>query len=136
MNTEEVLFKAYKQFILDNSIFTPRVFNDTPQELKSFPTILFLENNNKDDITSTNRIEYVDKLQYKIEIYTKNKTIDGKTYARKTITDELKYLTFEFLRNHNLRRTDVRKAEYLDLNVDRNIVLAECSVNNWNGQIR
>lgn len=133
---EEMLFKAYKTYILEHSIFAPKVFNDTPQELKSFPTIIFLENNNKDDIMSTNRIEYVDKLQYKIEIYTKNMTKDGKPYARKTITNELKYLTFDFLRNYNLRRTDVRKAEYLDLNVDRNIILAECSVNSWNGQIR
>lgn len=136
MNIEKKLFDEYKPYIQNNSKFSTKVSNDTPQELKSFPTILFLENNNKDGVTSTDRVEFINKLQYKIEIYTKNLTKDGKVYARKTITDELKYLTFNFLRNYNLKIVDTRKGEYLDLNVDRTIILAECSVNNWNGQIR
>lgn len=135
MNVENKLFRQYESYMRQNSMFIPKVYNDTPQELKSFPTILFLENNNINSSVSTNRIEFVDDLQYKIEIYTRNLVLEGKSYARKTITDELKYLTFKFLSMYNLKRTDVRKGEYLDFNVDRTIILSKCSVNSWNGQI-
>lgn len=137
MEIENKLFQLYKEYIKTNSQFSPEVFNDTPQELSKFPTVIFTENNNKDSRfgKTTNKIEYTDDLQYKIEIYTKNTTIGNKLYARKTITNELKYLTFEFLSKCNITRTDCRKAEYLDLSVDRTVILGECNINSWNGKI-
>lgn len=138
MKIENKLFNLYNEYIKTYSQFEPEIYNDTPQELSKFPTIIFVENNNKDSNINktTNKIEYSNDLQYKIEIYSKNKTINNKLYARKTITDELKYLTFEFLSKCNISRTDCRKGEYLDLSVDRTIILGECNINSWNGKIR
>lgn len=138
MDLESKLFKEYKKFIIKNSSYALEdyIYNDTPQKLTDFPTILFLENDNYKNNSSTERSEHTDSHQFKIEIYSKNKVVEGQTIARKIITNELKYLTFDFLNIFGLNRTACTKGEYLDLNVDRTIIMAECSTNSWDGKIR
>lgn len=138
MNIENALFLKYKEYITKNSKFKPNVYNDTPQTISIFPIVLFLENDNTDNILgkTTNKQEYVDSLQYKVEIYTKNMTLNKIKYPKKEITNELKYLTFKFFREMNFTRTSCNKGEYLETNVDRYIIIAECNINNWNRQIR
>ena len=125
MDTENGLFNLYKEFILQNSAYKPLIFNDTPNQLAQFPTITFIESDNRDssDGNSIDRNEFVDILQYKIDIYTKNQTNGNQLIARKIVTTELKDLT-------------INKAEFLDINVDRTVIVAECELNNWNGKIR
>jgi hypothetical protein len=138
MDMENKIFKLYKEFIIKNSAYSPEVFNDIPQQLAVFPTITFTESDNRDSdgFNSVDRTEFVDVVQYKIDIYTKNKTLGKKSVARKLITNELKQLTKSFLRAYGFRRTSCNKAEYLDLDVDRTVIVAECNVNSWNGKIR
>lgn len=137
MDVENRLFLKYKEYIMRNSLYmnNGNVYNDTPQQLSEFPTILFLEDNSSNGNKSTEYSEYIDNLQYRIEIYSKNITLNGKLVPRKIITNEIKHLTFEFLNNYGLDRESCTKGEYLDLNVDRTIIIATCSINSWDGKI-
>lgn len=138
MDTENKLYNLYKEYVLSKSKYAPDIFNDIPQQLAKFPTITFIESDNRDYISgnSADRLEFVDTLQYKIDIYTKNQTKGNKLVARKIITSELKNITIQFLRDYGFIRTSCNKAEYLDLDVDRTVIVAECNINNWNGKIR
>lgn len=138
MDTENKIYRLYKEYILKNSKFAPNIYNDTPQQLAKFPTITFIESDNRDsnDGNSVDKYEFVDTLQYKIDIYTKNQTVVNKLVARKAITSELKNLTIKFLKDYGFRRTSCNKAEYLDIDVDRTVIVAECNINSWNGKIR
>lgn len=138
MDRENEIFMMYKKYIQEKSKYKPEIFNDTPQKLAVFPTITFIESDNRDSVNnnSVDRVEYVDELQFKVDIYTKNQKSKPNMIARKIITNELKNLTIEFFRKYGFRRTSCNKAEYLDIEVDRTVIVAECSINNWNGKIR
>lgn len=138
MDTENKLFNLYKEYVLSKSKYAPDIFNDIPQQLAKFPTITFIESDNRDSSNgiSADRLEFVDTLQYKIDIYTKNQAKGKNLVARKVVTTELKNITIQFLRDYGFRRTSCNKAEYLDLDVDRTVIVAECDINNWNGKIR
>lgn len=138
MDIETQLFKLYKEYMINNSSYDLKdyIYNDTPQELINFPTILFLENDNSDSNMTVDKVEYVSNLQYKVELYTKNIVVGGNMTPRKIITNELKKITFDFLHKYNLNITSCTKGEYLDFNVDRTIIIAECNVSNWDGKIR
>lgn len=137
MNIENDLFLKYKEFILKNSIYSPNIFPNVPQSLKDFPTIIFKEQNNIDDnrYKSTNKQEFVNSLIYEIEIYTKNMVVDGELVSSKVIMDELKYLTFDFFNVYGFDRTLCEKAEYLDVTVDRLIILEKGLLSSWNKQL-
>ena len=138
MDRENKLFKLYKDFIIEKTKYAPDIFNDIPQQLAKFPTITFIETDNRDSNygNSVDRGEYIDTLQYTIDIYTKNQKVGKNLVARKIITNELKNLTIEFLRTYGFKRTSCNKAEYLDIEVDRTVIVAECDINSWNEKIR
>ena len=138
MDRENKLFKLYKDFIIKKTKYAPDIFNDIPQQLAKFPTITFIETDNRDSNygNSVDRSDYIDTLQYTIDIYTKNQKVGKNLVARKIITNELKNLTIEFLRTYGFKRTSCNKAEYLDIEVDRTVIVAECDINSWNEKIR
>lgn len=137
MNIETPIFKKLKQYLQDNSQFSPNVFNDIPKNLAVFPTITFQENNNTQNLqgTTLDRTETVDNIIDTIEIYTKDMVINGQKYTKKEITNELKYLIFDFFQAYGFVRTQATKAEYLNLEVDRYIIIETCKLNNWNRKI-
>lgn len=137
MNIETPMFKNLKQYLISKSQFSPNVFNDVPKNLAVFPTITFKETNNIENIrhTTLDRLENVNDITDTIEIYTKDMVIDGKTYSKKEITNELKYLIFDFFQFYGFIRTEATQGEYLNLEVDRYIIVETCSVNNWNRKI-
>ena len=102
-----------------------------------FPTIVFQENNNTDNLegTTLDRTETVQNISYTIELYTKDMVIDGVQYSKKEITNELKYLIFDFFQYWGFIRTQCTKAEYLNYEVDRHVIIETCSLNNWNRKI-
>ncbi len=137
MNIENKLFLMYKDYIINAVNYKIKILPNYPKSPLEFPTIIL---NEKGSIDYTNnntvdKIEFVDSLTYRIEIYTKNMVIDGKPVASKVIMDELKGLTIEFFRKCGFQRTLCEPAEYLDVTVDRTIILEKCLTNNWNGHI-
>ena len=137
MNIETPIFKKFKQYLIDNSKFSPNVFNSTPKNLAVFPTITFKESNNTQDLSATtlDRTETVNDIVDTIEIYTKDMVISGVTYTKKQVTNELKYLIFDFFQAWGFTRTQCTEADYLDYEVDRYIIIETCKLNNWNRKI-
>lgn len=139
MDLEKDLLKLYYKFIKENSIFSDilLVVPKTPQSFSSFPTIVFKEINNLENIraTSLDRIEYMDLVNYSVDIYTKNVVLDNRKYLSDEIMRELRNLTFKFFHEIGLRRISSSRAEFIDITVDRTISIFEGKINNWNGKI-
>lgn len=134
MNIETPIFKYFKKYMQDKSQFSPNVFNATPKNLAVFPTITFRETNNTNNLrgTTLDRTETVNNITDTIEIYTKDMVINGVNYSKKEITNELKYLIFDFFQAWGFTRTQCTQADYLNLEVDRFIIVETCSLNSWN----
>lgn len=137
MNIESMVFKLYKQYLKDKSKFSPNVFNKAPKNLSVFPTIVLKESNNIEDsnYTTLDRKESVSEITDTIDIYTKDMVINGKKYPSKEIMNELKFLTFEFFQAWGFTRTQCSEADYLNLEVDRLVIMEKCNLNNWNRKI-
>ena len=137
MNIETTIFKKYKQYLKDNSKFAPNVFNKAPKNLSVFPTIVLKEINNTEDsnYTSLDRKEFVNEITSTIDIYTKDMIIDDVKYPSKEIMNELKYLTFDFFQAWGFTRTQCSEADYLNLEVDRLVIIETCKLNSWNRKI-
>lgn len=137
MNIETPIFKKLKAYLTNKSNFSPYVFNDIPKNLAVFPTITFEESVNTQNLgaTTLDRTETVNNITYTIEIYTKDMVINGQEYSKKEITNELKYLIFDFFQAWGFIRTQSTKAEYLNYEVDRYIIEESGSLNNWNRKI-
>lgn len=134
MNIETPIFKYFKKYMQDKSQFSPNIFNATPKNLAVFPTITFRETNNTNNLrgTTLDRTETVNNITDTIEIYTKDMVIDGVNYSKKEITNELKYLIFDFFQAWGFTRTQCTQADYLNLEVDRFVIVETCSLNSWN----
>lgn len=139
MEIEDKLLRLYYDFIKKESKFSDLVLivPKAPQSFSKFPTIVFKEINNTDYIggKSLNRQEYVDRLGYSVEIYSKDVILNKKKVMSLEVIKELKYLTHKFFNEIGFNRTSSTKGEYVDLTVDRYICTFEGKVNNWNGQI-
>lgn len=137
MDIEKTIFKKYKQYLIDNSGFSPNVFNSTPKNLAVFPTVIFKETNNVQDIGSTtlDRTETVNNITDTIEIYAKDMVVGETAVSKKEIINELKYLTYIFFQAWGFTRTQSSDADYLNYEVDRHIIVETCSLNNWNRKI-
>ena len=137
MNVENILFNLYKDYMKKESKFEPTVLPSSSKSLTKFPTILFKEQNNVDNMqyTTLDRTQKVSDLTLVVEIYTQNKNVGNTKYASKYIMDELKYLTFDFFDVFGCQRMSCEPAEYYNKEVDRLVIIYSCSVNNWNRKI-
>ena len=129
------IFKEYKEYIMEKSIFAPKILKKTPQSLAYFPTILMKETINDRNTQTLDRQEFIDNLAYTIEIYTKDSSVGTTKYASDIVMRDLQYYTFEFFNNIGFDRDICTTAEYIDQSVDRKIIVFSCKINNWNGRI-
>ena len=134
---ENYLYLELKNYLATNSKFKPEVYSKSPKNLAKFPTVIFKETGNTDDIQyrSLNRREIVARITDTIEIYTKDMTIGGVRYASKTVLSELKYLIFDFFEMVGATRISADYAEYYDRQIDRYIIVERYLQNNWNKMI-
>lgn len=139
MEIEENLLIMYYNFIKDNSLFGEKtlIVPKTPQSFSSFPTIVFKESNNSDYSRgkTTNRQEFINRLTYIVDIYTKDTIVNDTKYNSLEVLKELKLLTYEFFNKLGFNRLSSSRAEFMDITVDRNVSIFEGKVNNWNGKI-
>lgn len=139
MDIENDLLKLYYNFIKANSAFADvlQVVPKTPQSFLKFPTIVFIESSNVDYLSgkSLNRQEYMDRLNYSVEIYSKDTILGTTKYASATVIKELTQLTNKFFNRIGFSRISSSRGEYIDLTIDRHISIYEGKINNWNGQI-
>jgi len=137
---ETEIIKDYYNYIMDKSIFkdTLKILPEAPQSFATFPTIIFSEINNSQNIgsTSTNRFEYADNLSYRVTIYSKNSIVGNVKYQARNVRKELQLLTFNYFMNLGFVRASGTKGEYPDISVDRYDMIFTGARNNWNGKIR
>ena len=139
MNIEVDLLKEYNAFMKKNSVFAEKlqILPDTPQSFSKFPTIIFKEQYNTDNLSllTLNRLEFGDNLTYQVDIYTKNITINGTEYNSRVIINELKNLTAKFFKYCGFQREGSTRGEYTDINVKRQTMLFSGSLSSWNKNI-
>jgi hypothetical protein len=139
MDLENELLKLYYDFMKANSMFADNllIVPKTPQSFIKFPTIVFLESSNIDFIQgkSLNRQEYMDRVTYSVETYTKDVIIGNTKYTSKTVMKELMQLTNKFFNRIGLTRITGGREEFIDLTIDRYVSVYEGKINNWNGKI-
>ena len=139
MNIEVDLLKEYNAFMKKNSVFAEKlqILPDTPQSFSKFPTIIFKEQDNTDNLSllTLNRLEFGDNLTYQVDIYTKNITINGTEYNSRVIINELKNLTAKFFKYCGFQREGSTRGEYTDINVKRQTMLFSGSLSSWNKDI-
>lgn len=139
MNIEVDLLKEYNAFMKKNSVFAEKlqILPDTPQSFSKFPTIIFKEQDNTDNLSllTLNRLEFGDNLTYQVDIYTKNITINGTEYNSRVIINELKNLTAKFFKYCGFQREGSTRGEYTDINVKRQTMLFSGSLTSWNKNI-
>ena len=139
MNIEVDLLKEYNAFMKKNSVFAEKlqILPDTPQSFSKFPTIIFKEQDNTDNLSllTLNRLEFGDNLTYQVDIYTKNITINGTEYNSIVIINELKNLTAKFFKYCGFQREGSTRGEYTDINVKRQTMLFSGSLSSWNKNI-
>ena len=147
MDIESEIVREYKEYMYDNSIFgdileeKKTILPDTPQSFSKFPTIVIKEVNstNYSRGKTLDRTEFIDNLVYQVEVYTKDVTtkINGvtKTYAARTVINELKDKTFDFFNQIGFNRITATRGEYIDINVNRYIMVFDAKLNNWNMKI-
>lgn len=139
MNIEVDLLKEYNAFMKKNSVFAEKlqILPDTPQSFSKFPTIIFKEQDNTDNLSllTLNRLEFGDNLTYQVDIYTKNITINGTEYNSRVIINELKNLTTKFFKYCGFQREGSTRGEYTDINVKRQTMLFSGSLSSWNKNI-
>lgn len=127
------LYLEYKQFIEENSNYSPRVVKDFTYKSTYFPIVDFKH----DDSVQTNnmtldRIEYYDDEDFSITFYAQDKG----NLSRNVIIDELVNLTHIFMGiQKNMKRTTCKNLPNLDTDVGRKITKYKCRWGNVYGNI-
>lgn len=136
---ENDLFKEYKAYILAKSIFASKlnIFNATPQQIANFPTIIMRQSNENDYMQgkTTDRLEYVSRLNYRVSIYVKPIVLNGTKYQPRQIIDELRKLTSDFFRNIGLDKENDRPVDNIDLSISRQEMLFSGRLASWNNSL-
>lgn len=136
---ESLLFRRFKDYLNENSKYNLFIFNKAPKKLVDFPTIVFEEINNVDQVqyrTFNQRgRETVSRNTYKVEIYTTDKTINKEKVPSKIMMSYLKRLVFDWFEYYGFTRVDCSKGESSNYQVDRLIILEQINECNWNRKI-
>lgn len=136
---EEELFKEYKEYMLANSIYTKslKIFNATPKDLASFPTIIMRQMNEANYIQgkTTDRLEYVSRLNYRVSIYAKPTIVDGVKHQPRQIINELRALSFKFFNNVGFDKDNDRPVDNIDLSISRQEMMFSGRLASWNNSL-
>ena len=100
------IFEEYKQFIIDNSKYSPRVVKSYTSTTTYFPIISCQLSDFVDtDYCTIDMIETHEEMYLTIDIYTQNKIISKDNVASQIINDELTELTIKFFNSIKMKRT-------------------------------
>lgn len=132
----EEIFDRYKKFIEENSKYNTRVVKHNTNTSTYFPIVCCVLSNNIDtDYATNDKIEYYEVFYFTIDIFTKDKTIDGQKVASQVISDELTKLTIHFFGELNMKRTLNRPTPNLDTSILRRTLQYQCLIGNVRGNI-
>lgn len=127
----ENVFQTFKDYIKNNSSYGDIVEKFSTNTSPRFPIISCESSNNIDTNRATiDKIEYYEAFYFTINIYTKDKVINGQTIASKVINDELSNLTTQFFNNLNMKKTLNKPTPNLDTSILRKTIQYQCYVGN------
>lgn len=133
-NFYEILYKDFKQYILNNSIYSPQIYKTPPQKPPKFPVVEFkmmdskVDNNN----CSIDNKEFYYIVPFMITIYTQNIGDLDKSI----IADELSKLVNKYLMNLGMLKSGQEDIPNVDTTFLRRIISYESKVGNKNYSIR
>lgn len=135
---ETDLFLEYKQYMLERTKFKDMLIVPmTPKSIAKFPTIVMAEINNSDNSIgkTTDRIENVSRLSYRVSVFVKPVTIDGAKYQELQIMDEIKELTYNFFNQIGFNRNSSRRTDNLDTSILRQEMIFTGNLASWNNSL-
>lgn len=138
---DEIILK-YKQYMENSSEYytinpdKPLVVKTNTNTAPYFPLITANRSNivNTDNCT-IDKIEMYNELYLTINIFTKDKTINGEKIASQVINDELVKLTMNFFESINLKMTLCRPTPNLDTSILRTTMQFQGLVGTARGNI-
>lgn len=133
----EEIFNRYKKFIEENSQYNARVVKYNTNTSSYFPIITCVLSNNTDtDNCTIDKIEYYEAFYFTINIFTKDKIINGEKISSSVIDNELcKLTTYFFGEKMNLKKTLNRPTPNLDKDILRRTMQYQCLIGNVRGNI-
>ena len=134
----DTIFSEYKDYILANSKYNPRVVKSYSNTSSYFPIIsCVLRNNTDTDYCTNDRIERYEAFYFTIDIYTKNKVKGANIVtASEIINEELSKLTMQFFGGKlNMRKTLNTPTPNLDTSILRKTIQYQCLIGNCRGNI-
>lgn len=136
---ENDLFKEYKAYMLANSQYASKlkIYPTTPKDFATFPTIIMRQINESDYIQgkTTDRLENVSRINYRVSIYAKPTVIGETKYQPKQIIDELRALSSKFFNNIGLDKDSDRPVDNIDLSISRQEMIFSGRVASWNNSL-
>lgn len=130
----DIIFKDFKQYIVDNSIYSPQIYKTSPQKPPKFPTIEFKMMDNKVDNNncSIDNREFYYIVPFMITIFTQN---IGNT-DKSVVANELSKLTNKYFMKIGMLKSGQNDAPNADITVLRRVITYESKIGNKNYNIR
>lgn len=119
------IFSAFKEYIVSNSEYSPRVIKFATQQSTYFPLITCFLSDDKDNVRTQGRVDSSNKYYFTIDIYTQ----DSGKIASYIINQELRKLTNKFFGELlGLVKTQDKPTPNLDTNVLRRTIYYQCDI--------
>ena len=133
----EIIFDKYKKFIEENSKYNARVVKYNTNTSTHFPLVTCILSDNRD--TNECSIDYIERYEayyFTIDIYTQDKTVEGKKLASQVINNEICNLTMQFFGEKlRMKKTLNKPTPNLDTSVLRRTIQYQCLIGNVRGNI-
>lgn len=116
-------YPEQKEYVETKSIYKPHVTKAMPQNSKDFPIVptKLLPVENK--YTTSNYIEERYTFGIEVNVYSDDKTIDGKKVSKRTICNEITGHVIDYYKtNYRVTIKTTLDAPNVDSNVQRNII--------------
>lgn len=129
-----MLFKEFKKYLVENSIYSPQVYKTSPQKPPKFPVVEFKKVDDKVDNNNCtiDNLDFYYIVPFMITIYTQNiGNLD-----KSIVADELSKLTNKYFIDLGLLKSGQTDVQNIDVTVLRRIITYECKVGNRNYNIR
>lgn len=129
------LFETFKEYITNNSIYSPRVVKNNTNTSTYFPIITLSQSNYTNTYNTTiNKVDKFDQYYFSINVYTKNTVIEKNKISSQVINDELTNLTLAFFESNNFYISGCSYTFNLDSDITRRRISVQCQIGN-RGQI-
>jgi len=130
----DILFKEFKEYMVSNSIYEPRVYKSSPQRPPKFPVVelKMMDDRIDNQNCSIDNLEYYYIVAFMITIYTQNISDLDKSI----VANELSKLTNKYFIGKGMLKSGQNDAPNADITVLRRVITYECKVGNKNYNIR